>query len=663
MRKRRTSEAFSRLAVALGIAALGCAGSDADNAPPEPVGPGAAVSEENATGEDRPEPEDAEPSAPPKRIFAKRFVVNVREAPDREATALGYLRAGAVLQAKTAEPVARTPRCRGGWYELTTGGFVCNVRDVIAFYGDDLPEIRARQPNRDDKLPYEYGFVRGNAPMYRRLPSPEEVREHEGGRSTARAEGGPGTAANGSMQAMAGAAMGARTTGMNGAASAATLATTAAAQTPTTMGAAGATQGGASTALAGARRMATAMSAPEESDEAVAEAVGPGRVDAPSSARTTAMQPTAMQPSGMAGAESSAAEMEATAMQAGTMDAASMQAVASAMAETDDSEASDEGEEEEPPPPSHSDVVAALEDPDAGTPTLDLLTHDTESVVRMTLMRGFFVSLDRTFERNGRRYWRTQSNGFIPWAQIVTKDGSDFQGVAFEEGQGLPAAWVSSIRGTRYQRTEQGRLRPARGDSRADYHHGFLVAGTVEEGGRVYVYDADGNHYRDRDLRVAELREPPSEVPEGKKWIDVDLSAQTVVAYEGTKPVWATIASTGKVQRRDIDELNWETLKGVWQINSKHLTHNMDGDNAIDGPYSLEDVPYVMYFELAYAFHAAFWHNRFGHPKSHGCVNLAPFDAKWLWNWAEPHIPDGWHGVYSRDHNPGTWVWVHGDTP
>src|SRR5688500_9278020 len=70
-------------------------------------------------------PEPSRPTGPPKRIFTKRFVVNVRTAPNREALRIGYLRAGAVLKATTAEPVS-TEGCRGGWFELTTGGFVCN---------------------------------------------------------------------------------------------------------------------------------------------------------------------------------------------------------------------------------------------------------------------------------------------------------------------------------------------------------------------------------------------------------------------------------------------------------------------------------------------------------------------------------------------------------
>ena len=55
-----------------------------------------------------------------------------------------------------------------------------------------------------------------------------------------------------------------------------------------------------------------------------------------------------------------------------------------------------------------------------------------------------------------------------------------------------------------------------------------------------------------------------------------------------------------------------------------------------------------MYFQLAYALHSAFWHDSFGRPHSHGCINLAPRDAKWLFEFVEPPLPAGWHGVYPR---------------
>ena len=85
----------------------------------------------------------------------------------------------------------------------------------------------------------------------------------------------------------------------------------------------------------------------------------------------------------------------------------------------------------------------------------------------------------------------------------------------------------------------------------------------------------------------------------------------------------------------------------------------MDGDVASDGPYSIQDVPWIMYFNASIALHGAFWHSNFGHVQSHGCVNLAPWDAKALFGWTEPRLPAGWHGVAATEEHPGTRVVVH----
>ena len=80
---------------------------------------------------------------------------------------------------------------------------------------------------------------------------------------------------------------------------------------------------------------------------------------------------------------------------------------------------------------------------------------------------------------------------------------------------------------------------------------------------------------------------------------------------------------------------------------------------ASDGPYSIEDVPWIMYFNGSIALHGAFWHSNFGHVQSHGCVNLAPTDARVLFGWTEPQLPTGWHGVEATADKPGTRVVVH----
>ncbi len=107
----------------------------------------------------------------------------------------------------------------------------------------------------------------------------------------------------------------------------------------------------------------------------------------------------------------------------------------------------------------------------------------------------------------------------------------------------------------------------------------------------------------------------------GARWIDVDLSHQMVYAYEGDVIVNSFLVSTG----------TWATptVTGQFNVYVKYRSARMSGPG-----YSLPNVPYIMYFYKSYGLHGTYWHNNFGTPMSHGCVNLSTPDAEWLFNWA-----------------------------
>ena len=111
-----------------------------------------------------------------------------------------------------------------------------------------------------------------------------------------------------------------------------------------------------------------------------------------------------------------------------------------------------------------------------------------------------------------------------------------------------------------------------------------------------------------------------------KRWIEIDLSEQRLIAWEGEQQVYAVIVSTGKK--------GTPTLPGVFSIQSKHRLNRMRGAD-----YDVPDVPYAMYYYRGYAIHGAYWHNRFGTPVSHGCINLAVDHAQWLFEWASVGTP------------------------
>jgi hypothetical protein len=300
------------------------------------------------------------------------------------------------------------------------------------------------------------------------------------------------------------------------------------------------------------------------------------------------------------------------------------------------------------------------ESQEPSVPTLASLMGEQSSVLMRRMERGFYVSLDREMDKGAHSYWRTQSNGFIPAKGLSLVEGSAFHGVALrEQHQTLPLGFVMSKDFFAYAEGPRGR---AVQKQKPGYHFEFAISAEVDLHGKRYEVASDGQLYLRKNVARIEAREKPPEVLVDEKWIDVDLGAQSLVAYVGSEPVYATLISSGRIKDELDPRKNFETPAGAFRILSKHLTATMDGDHALDGPYSIEDVPYVMYFQLAYALHSAFWHNSFGRPHSHGCINLAPLDAKWVFEFAEPELPRGWHGVYPED-RLGTRLYIHGATP
>jgi lipoprotein-anchoring transpeptidase ErfK/SrfK len=119
---------------------------------------------------------------------------------------------------------------------------------------------------------------------------------------------------------------------------------------------------------------------------------------------------------------------------------------------------------------------------------------------------------------------------------------------------------------------------------------------------------------------------PPSSPPSSTgghsgRWIDVDLSAQRLTAYEGDAPVRSTLVSTGLART--------PTPTGQYRVYVKYASTLMSGPG-----YYLPNVPYTMYFYRGYGIHGTYWHSSFGRPMSHGCINLPTSEAQWLYNWA-----------------------------
>ena len=147
---------------------------------------------------------------------------------------------------------------------------------------------------------------------------------------------------------------------------------------------------------------------------------------------------------------------------------------------------------------------------------------------------------------------------------------------------------------------------------------------------------------------------PDFEMPDEERWIRVDLTEQMVIAYEFGQPIRAFRISSGL--------RGTPTVTGEFRIRMKVRSQTMSGGSKESGTfYSLPNVEWVQYFYKDYGFHGTYWHNNFGNPMSHGCVNMTNMDAKWLFDFAGPawdeEIDSSWQR--STEENAGTLVIVH----
>lgn len=161
---------------------------------------------------------------------------------------------------------------------------------------------------------------------------------------------------------------------------------------------------------------------------------------------------------------------------------------------------------------------------------------------------------------------------------------------------------------------------------------------------------------------LAQIKEPSAVLGESTKdkKIHIDLSTQRLFAKEDGKIVFDFPISSGK----------WAlTPTGTFSIWSKlRYTRMSGGDTALGTYYNLPNVPFVMYFyngstpkTRGFAIHGAYWHNNFGRPMSHGCVNMRIEDVGKLYAWANPQASE--NTTYASADNPGTEIVIYGETP
>jgi hypothetical protein len=257
------------------------------------------------------------------------------------------------------------------------------------------------------------------------------------------------------------------------------------------------------------------------------------------------------------------------------------------------------------------------------------------AVVQKRLVGIFFVALDRPEEHLGETYYRTVAGRYVLARDLERVSPPVMRGERLDEAGELPVAFVfGEDRPALCE--EEGRLVRC---GLVKKHTRFEVADAVKHGERELVVAPSGRLVERDAVRVAARIARPAGVSKDARWLHVNLAQQTLVAYEGDEPVFVTLVSTGREGHY--------TPTGLYRIIEKDVSVTMRGADPDEGWYEVAEVPWTMWYRKYYAVHGAYWHDDFGTPRSHGCTNLSPGDARWLYRWT----------ASTKSGKNGSWVY------
>ncbi len=285
---------------------------------------------------------------------------------------------------------------------------------------------------------------------------------------------------------------------------------------------------------------------------------------------------------------------------------------------------------------------------------------NAEAPTTQVLKRRSGVAITRSFiwdtGEGARRFGLMPDGRLIPTDRLRPALGSTWHGIDVRE-VGLPVAFTVRAGVCPYQLDRGKATRLV--DEELEPHQAIALTGrfrTVD--GVKYFFTRDNRWIRHRDTIYAFRRHRFPDFAVGEqKWLDISLANQTLVAYRGKSPIYATLISSGQNRLGDPAE-GPSTAQGVFRVLSKHVTAPVD-DREVGQTHSILEAPWVAVFAEGFAITGSYWLRDVGEAQSYHNIALTPVDAHWLWRWADPQLPEGWHGVVADEDGPNTIVYVH----
>jgi hypothetical protein len=279
----------------------------------------------------------------------------------------------------------------------------------------------------------------------------------------------------------------------------------------------------------------------------------------------------------------------------------------------------------------------------------DLLVAE-EGVPEAQLQPGFGLAITREGQKSGgERYGLTTHGFWVPLRDLRRVTAPVFRGTELDPA--LVVAWVGGDK-VRLRKTPGGATLP----DVVPRQTRLTVLESREHAGKTWLRVGEQEWLLESEVARPTRLARPAEVKEGEHWFDVELTSQIVTAYVADRPVFATLASTGRGQQGT----DLATPKGIHRIWVKLHSSDMDNLENLEANenYVIQAVPWVMYFQKGYGLHGTFWHHAFGRVQSHGCVNLSPADAERLFDFASPRLPSGWTAALPTVYEQGSLVRV-----
>lgn len=258
-----------------------------------------------------------------------------------------------------------------------------------------------------------------------------------------------------------------------------------------------------------------------------------------------------------------------------------------------------------------------------------------------TLSQGFGIVIAGSRVVEGERFMRLRDGNFVSRESLGWSRPSEYEGHEIGETDYLDFAFA---KGTRAAIRDESGARVRWAERRE------VVRVPKIEGDRALL--SDGTWMSVSDLHIPRFMPPPDEVFSGEIFIDIDLTEQMLIVYRGSRPIFATLVSTGRAST--------PTREGVFPIWVKLAETDMSNlrDEEARSHYLMEGVPWAQFFDSDIGLHAVYWHNDFGRPRSNGCVNLSPRDAKRIFELTRPSLPAGYEAILRDSEGRPTLVRV-----